>query len=34
MAVGDGVRVEDIVVANGHPVPIIARHIMTWLGWI
>ena len=33
IAAGAGVGVEDIVLANDRPVPIVAQQIMTWLGW-
>src|SRR5689334_18836793 len=33
IAAGEGVGVEDIVLANDRPVPVVARQIMTWLGW-
>jgi adenylylsulfate kinase-like enzyme len=31
---GEGVGLEDIVLANDRPVPIVAQQIMTWLGWV
>jgi hypothetical protein len=31
---GEGVGVEDIVVSNDRPVGIVAREIMSWLGWL
>jgi len=34
IADGEGVGVEDVVLANDCPVPIVARQIMTWLGWV
>jgi len=34
IAAGDGVGIEDIVLANDRPVGIVARQIMTWLGWV
>ena len=34
IAAGEGVGLEDIVVANDRPVPIVAQQIMTWLGWV
>jgi hypothetical protein len=30
---GEGVGVEDVVLANDRPVPVVAEHVMTWLGW-
>jgi energy-coupling factor transporter ATP-binding protein EcfA2 len=30
---GEGVGLEDVMVANDRPVPVVARQIMTWLGW-
>jgi hypothetical protein len=30
---GEGVGVEDIVLANDRPVPVVAEQVMTWLGW-
>jgi adenylylsulfate kinase-like enzyme len=30
---GDGVGVEDVVLANDRPVPVVAEQVMTWLGW-
>ena len=32
IAAGEGVGVEDIVLANDRPVPVVAEQIMTWLG--
>jgi adenylylsulfate kinase-like enzyme len=34
IAAGEGVGVEDVVVANDRPVPVVAGQIMTWLGWV
>jgi hypothetical protein len=34
IAAGRGVGLEDIVLANDRPVPIVAEQIMTWLGWV
>ena len=31
---GEGVGLEDVVVANDRPVPIVAQQIMSWLGWV
>src|SRR5215831_7855433 len=33
IAAGEGVGIEDVVVANDRPVPVVAQQIMTWLGW-
>ena len=33
IAAGEGVGVEDVVLANDRPVGIVAQHVMTWLGW-
>ncbi|HYB87598.1 MAG TPA: adenylyl-sulfate kinase [Streptosporangiaceae bacterium] len=33
IAAGQGVGVEDLVLANDRPVGIVAQQIMTWLGW-
>jgi hypothetical protein len=33
IASGDGIGLEDLVLANDGPVPVVARQIMTWLGW-
>jgi len=30
---GQGVGVEDVVLANDRPVPVVAEQVMTWLGW-
>ena len=30
---GEGVGVEDVVLANDRPVPVVAEQVMTWLGW-
>ena len=34
IAAGEGEGVEDVVVANDRPVPVVAREVMTWLGWL
>ena len=34
IAAGEGVGVEDVVVDNGRPVPVVAQEVMTWLGWL
>ena len=34
IAAGAGVGVEDIVLANDRPVPVVAQEVMTWLGWL
>jgi hypothetical protein len=34
VAEGEGVGVEDIVVGNDRPVGIVAREVMSWLGWL
>jgi hypothetical protein len=34
VAEGEGVGVEDIVVSNDRPVGIVAREVMSWLGWL
>lgn len=33
IAAGEGVGVEDVVVANDRPIAIVAQQIVTWLGW-
>jgi adenylylsulfate kinase len=33
IAVGEGVGVEDVTVDNDRPVGLVAREVMTWLGW-
>ena len=30
----EGVGIEDIVLPNDRPVPVVAQQIMTWLGWM
>lgn len=30
---GEGVGLEDIAVTNDRPVPVVAGHVMSWLGW-
>src|SRR5215813_1325336 len=34
IAAAEGVGVEDTVVDNDRPVPVVAREVMTWLGWL
>ena len=34
IAAGDGVGLEDVVLANDRPVRVVAQQIMTWLGWV
>jgi adenylylsulfate kinase-like enzyme len=34
MADGEGVGIEDVVLANDRPVAIVAEQIMNWLGWM
>jgi adenylylsulfate kinase-like enzyme len=34
IAAGEGVGLEDVVVANDRPVPVVAQQIMAWLGWV
>ena len=34
IAAGEGVGLEDLVLANDRPVPVVAEQIMTWLGWL
>jgi hypothetical protein len=34
IAADEGVGVEDAVVDNDRPVPVVARQVMTWLGWL
>ena len=34
IAAGGGVGLEDVVLANDRPVPVVAEQIMTWLGWM
>ena len=33
IAAAEGVGMEDIMLANDRPVPVVAEQIMTWLGW-
>jgi adenylylsulfate kinase len=33
IAAGEGVGVEDVTVLNDRPVGLVAREVMTWLGW-
>jgi hypothetical protein len=34
IAAAEGVGVEDAVVDNDRPVPVVAHEVMTWLGWL
>jgi hypothetical protein len=34
MAAGEGVGVEDVVMANDRPVGAVAHQVMAWLGWL
>jgi adenylylsulfate kinase len=34
IAAGEGVGVEDIVLANDRPASVVAQQVMTWLGWV
>jgi hypothetical protein len=34
IAAGEGVGTEDVTVANDRPVAVVARQVMTWLGWV
>jgi energy-coupling factor transporter ATP-binding protein EcfA2 len=34
IAVGEGIGIEDVTVANDRPVAVVARQVMTWLGWV
>jgi energy-coupling factor transporter ATP-binding protein EcfA2 len=34
LAAGEGVGIEDVVLANDRPVGIVAQQVMTWLGWV
>lgn len=34
IAAGEGVGIEDVVVANDRPVRVVAQEVMTWLGWL
>src|SRR5215472_6973158 len=34
IAAGEGVGLEDLVLANDRPVPVVAEQIMSWLGWV
>jgi len=34
IAADEGAGVEDVVVANDRPVPVVAQEVMTWLGWL
>jgi len=33
IAAGEGVGIEDVVLANDRPVGTVAQQVMTWLGW-
>ena len=33
IAAGEGAGIEDVVLANDRPVAIVARQVMSWLGW-
>ena len=33
LAAGEGAGIEDVVLANDRPVAIVARQVMSWLGW-
>jgi energy-coupling factor transporter ATP-binding protein EcfA2 len=33
-ATGEGVGLEDAMVANDRPVAVVARQVMSWLGWV
>jgi adenylylsulfate kinase-like enzyme len=34
IAAGEGVGIEDVVLANDRPVGIVAQQVVTWLGWV
>ncbi|HEY6276311.1 MAG TPA: hypothetical protein VIX86_08250 [Streptosporangiaceae bacterium] len=34
IAAGEGAGVEDVVIANDRPLGIVARDVMTFLGWM
>ena len=34
MAAGEGVGLEDVMVPNDRPVAVVARQVMSWLGWV
>jgi hypothetical protein len=34
IAASEGVGVEDVMVANDRPVAVVARRVMSWLGWV
>jgi hypothetical protein len=34
IAAGEGVGIEDMMLANDRPVAIVAQQIVTWLGWV
>jgi hypothetical protein len=34
IAASEGEGVEDVMVANDRPVAVVAREVMTWLGWL
>ena len=34
IAAGEGVRIADVMVLNDRPVAVVARQVMSWLGWV
>jgi hypothetical protein len=34
IAAGEGMGIEDVVLANDRPVAIVAEQVMSWLGWV
>jgi adenylylsulfate kinase-like enzyme len=34
IAAGEGVRIADVMVPNDRPVAVVARQVMSWLGWV
>jgi adenylylsulfate kinase-like enzyme len=34
IAAGEGARIADVMVANDRPVAVVARQVMSWLGWV
>ena len=34
IAAGEGVGIEDVMVANDRPIAVVARQVMSWLGWV
>lgn len=34
MAAGEGAGMEDVTVPNDRPVAVVARQVMSWLGWV